>query len=278
MNLTLTHDNYHSREANLAYMSVSQYKQWRACPSTALAIHRGEWMTTPSDAMILGSYVDGKLLQPEKLAADMANNPDTYFTKQGKPRAFVEQGNQMAERARSDKVFTAAIAGDHQMIITFPLAGVTWKSMMDVVNHDTKTVCDLKTTRSLDYTEWSDASQSRLSWIEIYGYWTQMAVYRLAYKHAFKALPKHTLLAAVTKENPPDIGVYLFDNRQRLNYEIEQIKATMPTIMRYMDGSVPAPRCGKCDHCRLTKVIENIIPVESQITTTITEEQFAATV
>ena len=60
----LTADNYYSDEANREYLSVSQFKDFvgtygrMGCEEMALAKIRGEYKTEPSNAMMIGSYVD----------------------------------------------------------------------------------------------------------------------------------------------------------------------------------------------------------------------------
>ena len=60
----LNEENYYSREANLAYMSVSMYKKFagtygkRACEFKAMEELGGRWEDEQTDALLIGSYVD----------------------------------------------------------------------------------------------------------------------------------------------------------------------------------------------------------------------------
>ncbi len=56
--IILSDENYYSTEADLAYMSVSQYKKFLECEAAALAKLKGEW-TPESDpkALLVGNYV-----------------------------------------------------------------------------------------------------------------------------------------------------------------------------------------------------------------------------
>ena len=56
--LKLTDENYYSQEANMQYMSASQFKSFRKCESAALAELRGEWGKKDTLALRVGSYVD----------------------------------------------------------------------------------------------------------------------------------------------------------------------------------------------------------------------------
>ena len=60
----LTESNYYSPEANLEYLSVSQYKDfvgtWAkpGCEARAMAKLKGEWVEEVTTPMLVGSYVD----------------------------------------------------------------------------------------------------------------------------------------------------------------------------------------------------------------------------
>ena len=56
--MILTADNYYSQDANLAYMSVSQFKSFERCEAAAMAELRGEYQPPKTTAMLIGSYVD----------------------------------------------------------------------------------------------------------------------------------------------------------------------------------------------------------------------------
>ena len=56
--MILTNENYYSVDANLEYMSVSQYKDFRKCEAMALATLRGEWEKPKTTALLVGSYID----------------------------------------------------------------------------------------------------------------------------------------------------------------------------------------------------------------------------
>ena len=59
--LSLTSENYYSPEANEAYFSVSQFKDFLKCPAMAMAKLRGEYAPEQGRALLLGSYLDEML-------------------------------------------------------------------------------------------------------------------------------------------------------------------------------------------------------------------------
>ena len=56
--MRLTEENYFSREAQMEYMSASQYKAFLECPAAAMAEIRGEYIREETKALTLGSYMD----------------------------------------------------------------------------------------------------------------------------------------------------------------------------------------------------------------------------
>lgn len=54
----LTAENYYSREANEAYYSASQIKQFMECPACAMAEIRGEHERKKTASLLVGGYID----------------------------------------------------------------------------------------------------------------------------------------------------------------------------------------------------------------------------
>ena len=60
--MNLTADNYFSKEADMEYMSNSQFKSFMRCQAAAMAELNGEYQRERSSAMLIGSYVDEAIL------------------------------------------------------------------------------------------------------------------------------------------------------------------------------------------------------------------------
>ena len=64
--LKLTPENYYTKEANMQYVSVSQYKEFNGttgkmgCEAYAMAKLRGEVEEVTTTALMVGSYVDAQ--------------------------------------------------------------------------------------------------------------------------------------------------------------------------------------------------------------------------
>ena len=57
--IELNDENYYTRQADIDYMSYSQFKQFETCEAAALAVLNGETkQQPPTTALLVGSYVD----------------------------------------------------------------------------------------------------------------------------------------------------------------------------------------------------------------------------
>ena len=80
--MILTPGNYFSKEANYAYLSTSQYKDFvgtlgrPGCEARAMAKLRGEWQQEMTTPLLVGSYVDAHF--EGTLGNFRANNPEIF--------------------------------------------------------------------------------------------------------------------------------------------------------------------------------------------------------
>ena len=82
--MVLNEENYYSKEADLEYMSVSQYKMFagslgkRGCEFQALKTLNREFEEEPSTAMLVGSFVDSYFESPESHERFKNSNPQIF--------------------------------------------------------------------------------------------------------------------------------------------------------------------------------------------------------
>ena len=193
----LTPEIYRSAEAEADFWSNSQFKALLECPARWAAEYRGEWTPEPSTALLVGSYVDLALLTPEELVGFVARNEKEILTKTGGLRADFHRADAMVERVRREPDFMSALDGDHQVLLTWELAGVRWKGLADCIDEERSILTDLKTCRDFE-SAWDAASRTRLPFYEAWDYWRQMALYRLGYQSRHGSLPEWVFIAAVT--------------------------------------------------------------------------------
>ena len=244
--MILTNDNYYSSDANRAFMSVSQYKDFQKCEAMALATLRGEWTRPQTTALLAGSYIDSWF---EGTIEEFYEAHPEIYTKAGKLKADFVQAEELIEFVKRDPVFMHYMSGQKQVILTRELFGTPWKIKIDSY-HPGKMIVDLKVMRSME------RIMGR-SFVEHWGYDLQMAVY--AKVAGIDML--ETYLAVVTKQTPPNKELIHIPRWRR--YELlEDVEKNMVHVLAVKSGDIPPSRCGVCEYCRATKMLTTPIHFE----------------
>lgn len=260
----LTNENYYSNEANWRYMSVHQYLDFvghmgvQGCEKRAMAALKGEYAKEKSTAMMVGSYVDsyfeGSLDEFKK------ENPD-IFTQKGELKASYKQAEKMIARAEKDEKFMAFMSGEKQVIKTGYLFGCDWKIKMDSYIPG-KAIVDLKTTSDL-HRAWRVQDYGYASVAEYWAYTIQMAVYqKIVEIDTGEKLPCY--LAFITKEDSPEIKLCYID-QTTLDHSLNEVEMNMGSVLMVKNGEVDPIPCGKCDFCKATEPIEEVINIADLI-------------
>lgn len=242
--MRLTEENYYSREANLEYLSVSQYKDFQKCEAMAMATIRGEWGRPTTTALLVGSYVDSWF--EGTLDAFCATHPEIY-KKGGILKADFIQAEELIAFVQRDPMFMEYMSGKKQVILTSELFGAKWKIKIDSYHPDK--IVDLKVMRSMERV-------AGKSFVEYWGYDLQMAVYP-----AVEGNDLESYLAVVTKQDPPDKEIIHIPKWRRIEL-LEEVERNTPRILAVKSGQVPPQRCGVCEYCRATKMITEPIDFE----------------
>lgn len=234
--MILTNENYYSHEANLEYMSVSQFKQFRKCEAAAMAQLRGEWDFPKTTALLVGSYVDSWF---EGTLDEFRNENPEIFKRDGSLKADYVQAEDIIRRVQRDPVFMHYMSGQKQVIMTRELFGTPWKIKMDSY-HPNQMIVDLKVMRSMERVMGK-------SFVEHWGYDLQMAIYS-----EVEGNDLDTYLAVVTKQSPSDLEL-IHVPKWRREELLDEVAAEMPRIIAIKRGEIEPERCGVCDYCRATK-------------------------
>ena len=168
--MDLTNENYFSREANEAYMSVSQFKAFEGCEAAALAEIRGEWAREETAAILVGSYVDAYF--EGSLEQFRADHPE-IFLKGGGLKSDYRKAEEIIDRIESDPEFMSMLNGRRQVVETAAIDGVPVKIKIDVLHNDK--IVDLKIMRDFQPI-WKDGQ--KMPWWAAWGYDLQGAVYQ----------------------------------------------------------------------------------------------------
>lgn len=254
----LTDENYYSLEADQRYMSVHEYFDfcgtlgYAGCEERALAKLDGTYEEETSEALLIGSYVDsffeGTLDRYKK------EHPEC-FTQKGELKASYKRAEKMISRCVKDEYFMKFMSGEKQKIFTAELFGCDWKCKLDSYIPGVAIV-DLKTSSNI-HKAWKVEDLGYCSFIEYWGYTTQLAVYqKIVDICTGEKLPCY--IAVVTKEDSPEIAVVQID-QMILDDALNSVRMNMPAVLAVKNKEVEPTRCEKCDYCKSTKILKKPI-------------------
>ena len=261
--LKLTPQNYYSPEANWDYFSVSQVKSFMECPARTMAELNGEYERPVTSALLIGSYVDAYF--EDTLDVFREEHPK-IFRRDGMLKAEYAHADYMIQRAMADKIFMEHMDGDKQAIFTGEIDGYPFKVKLDV--HHPDRIVDLKTTKNFKPVYMP--GQGRMNFIEAYHYTLQGGVYqaieaqnRPSYKKILGNLPlrKPFYIAAITKENTPDIAVVQV-GQEYMDAEMKLLRQNLPYYDAIKQGMIEPPRCEHCEYCKLTRKLTGPITLD----------------
>lgn len=258
--MILTAENYFSKEADMEYMSVSQYKKFAGClgrlgcEAKAMAELKGEWEEEKSTALLVGSYVDSHF--EGTLDLFRAQHPE-IFTKQGTLKAEYKRAEEVINRIERDNYFMAHMAGQKQVIMTGELFGAKWKIKMDSY-FPGKLIVDLKCMKSLGE-RFYNADYGNMDFIRNWGYDIQGAIYQeIVRQNTGEKLPFK--IAAASKEEFPDIEIIQIE-QTLMDAALAEVEKNIHNILALKNGEYEPVRCEKrdCNYCKHTKVLTHSI-------------------
>ena len=238
--LKLTDKNYYSREADLEYFSVSQYKSFCKCEAATMAKLNGEYEPETTSALLVGSYVDAFI--EGTLDAFKAENP-SLFKKDGQLKAEYVKAEEICQKIASDDMFMNFMSGEKQKILTFKLFDVNWKIKLDSLVPG-KCIADLKTARNFEG-------------LPNWRYDIQGAIYQIGVcLNNLGHLPFY--LAVATKEAITELGIFQIP-QTTLDLALGEVEENMPHFIAVKKGEIEPTRCECCDYCKKTRktVIRN---------------------
>ena len=256
MKMMLTESNYYSQEANRAYFSVSQFKDFEKCPAMAMAKLRGEYEDEFGRALLLGSYVDEMLTgTDESIKNFIVEHMPDLFKKNGDRYADVEQADETIVRIRKQPLMMHYLSGQHQVIMTGEIEGVPFKIKMDSFDPD-EYIADLKYMASLR------APNMFQPMVQYWSYDVQAAVYReIVRQNIGKELPFFFVVA--TKEKPAHLAVGEISS-WNMDQALDRVKNQISRFQRIKNGVIEPERCEEygCDYCTGTKIITEAIDTD----------------
>lgn len=253
----LTESNYHSIEANWEYLSSSQYKDFcgtmkqRGCEARAMAKLRGEWVEEPSEAMLLGSYIDAHF--EGTLDFFRMKHPEIFRKTDSELYASFQKAEITIQMLENDELFMEYMSGEKQVILTAELFGAKWKCKLDSYLHK-RAIVDLKYIRDLHQRFFVKDEGTHVSFVEWWGYDIQGAIYTAIEQIISGGEKLPFYLAAADKQKVPDREIIGFDVAGiDLKIVLDEVERNIPRVLRVKSGEVEPDRCGVCDYCKATK-------------------------
>ena len=248
----LVEENYFDMSNELKYCGSSQIKSFMDCEARTMAKIKGEWEEETTTALLVGSYVDAAI--SGTLDIFKAKHPE-ILKKDGTLKSDYVKADYILNRIQRDELFMKYISGNHQTIMTGEIANVPIKIKIDSY-FPNKVIVDMKCVRDFEPV-WNSETKTRENFIDYWKYTLQGALYQeIVRQNTGKKLPFY--IAAVTKENQPDIAVVGIPDEE-LEKQLEIIKEVLPTIGNIKNGVIAPKRCEKCDYCKYTKKLDKVI-------------------
>lgn len=263
--MELTRENYYDRDADWSFMSCSQYQGFLECEAKQLAKLQGRFVEEPSEALIVGNYVhtymEGE--EPHKQFIEEHFN-DIFKTKEDKKTGEIIVTGKYAAYVTADAIIDCVnrdqtltkfrnMPGNVEEIMTGELFGIPWRIRMDKRIENQRIILDWKTSANLRELKYNPETKERETFIEAYGYMMRAAVYsEIEKQNTGNDTDPMFLIAAISKQDPPDKLLLSLNHRDKYLYELQQIKERLPRIMRVKEGAELPRRCGHCEYCRKT--------------------------
>lgn len=257
----LNDDNYYEKQWE--FMSASQYKGFTTCEAKALAELTGEIPKENTEAFLVGNYVHSAFENDEVHEKFKKDHEKEMLTKQGKLRAAFVVAEEMVQRLKKDVFFNNLYHGEKEVIITGELHGEHWKGKIDCLNVEQGYFVDIKTTADIHKKIWSEKRRVWIPFVEAYGYYEQMAIYKNLLEQKYKK-GFTPYIIAVSKQTPCDLEAIEI-REELLVIASNNIKANIERVSSVKDGESKPRMCGKCDYCRGHKELSGFISSEELI-------------
>ena len=255
--ITVDASNYHSFEVEKQWLSSSQLLDWQECEARATARYlRGESVyEEETPAMKMGRYLAARWAGESHFREFIAANPDV-FRRDGLLKAEFSQCEQLYSRTCEDAFFRRYLQGRHWEILTGELFGLPWKCRIEVYNQEENFLTDLMVCRDFAPV-WDAVKEQRVAFYAARRIHLRLGLHQLMLRRNTGRTPK-MYLAAVTRQNPPDLKVLSFNGTaalERIAAETAGAAATAERIREIRAGRLEPRRCGNCPYCRGSRLL-----------------------
>lgn len=245
--MILSAENYFSVQAQMSYMSYSQFKDFSECEYCAVQKIKGFYKEPQTDAFLLGNYID----------AHFECRLDIFKAQNPRYKRIQKKADKIIQRVEQDKMFMKYMDGQKQVIMTGLIGGAPVKIKIDSYLPD-KAIVDFKSVK--DFKPLYKPGEGKLNFIEYWLYHLQGAVYQeIVRQNIGKRLP--FVIAAATKEEVPNLNLFRIP-QEVLDTQLLIFTAEAPVFQALKSGEFELQHCGNCIPCKTAKKIDRLISWE----------------
>lgn len=257
--MILTTENYFSKDAQMQYFEVSQFKAFENCEVSALEEITGNYERAKTTALLVGSYVDAHF--EGTLDIFKAQHPE-LLKRDGTLKSDYVRAEAIINRIESDPLMMKYLEGDKQVIMSANLFDYEWKIKIDAYVPD-KRIVDLKIVKDFEPI-YDPRLGMKVPWIQFWGYDLQGAIYQRVEQIATgRAEPLPFYIVAATKEPVPDIAViHIPQHMLDAALKAHGVEAKIDRYALIKFGDIDPDRCESCDYCKQTKILTEPLEYE----------------
>jgi len=253
-------------------MSVSQYKSFAKCEAETLAELKGDWKPTGNNkALLVGNYLHSYFESPESHEQFIKDNSEAIYKKDGKLLSDYVKADKMIKMLDEDPAFNKLYQGDKEVIVQGRIGGLEWIGKIDNLNLERGYFIDLKTTKDIRQLIWNPEQHKKVSFIEGYNYYVQLAVYRELIEQTFGVKCRPMIIAVSKVNNPekhPDKQAFTFESLEeqtKLTDYFYEMLDRLPIYQAVKNGERAPMRCEHCEYCRSTKKLTIMYPTDLEL-------------
>lgn len=241
--------------------SYSQVNKFSECPAMwwAMSVEKSYEQET-TEAMIQGKIIHAKILDPKQEQGILNAHAATIYRyskpEKGLKKAYGDDIETLVRAFHRQETFKRMLQfTDHEIELHGKLWNFPFRGFIDGISDDY--FFDLKTTRSIGsegMTYWDVKANTRRDWY--HRYLMQLAVYRELIAQNREGDKHKAYIIALTKETPPDVGLFLFSH-ETLDVALRELGHTMTRMGDAMRAEKKPEGCGHCAYCRETKIVKD---------------------
>lgn len=242
--MILTHENYHSKEADEVYLSASCIKKAKRCEFDFLYGKESEEKTefiAGNIFELIASYGESSISEIKIKFPDAISSSGPS---KGEIKSEYKKAIESALRVRKNQFLCNLIDScDKQVIMTGEILGQPVKTMCDLLSKD-GSIYDFKYMKDFR-PKWDSNQLSYVDWWEYWYYHMQMWIYQeVAIQNGFN--PKQVGLIASNKSNE-ELKAIAF-SKNILDIAKSDTEYTINRIVAIRNGDTPL-KCGTCKTC-----------------------------